>query len=402
MNGTLRPTAILTRRFFRTRSRALGRRLSAVAAALRQAFHAFVAGLRARFIVFGSLQDAAAKVAALQRQVDVAQAQVAAHRERERALGQSLQAADQTAAELIRAAQESAEEMLRRTQSTIGEIIQTARQAAAATLEEARGAAEETHRAARGWVDAALEEARARAQREVDAIGDRAAAGMEPLKAAADRLTEETHKAVRGMEARVEAAGAELSAKIAAFEAERNEYAQGLAALIERHAETLERVNRLQAEVQERLVPALSRLSVGLKSTDTSWLRARADKSGPARDKQAGATPASIRPGPSPAADGEPRRLPSRLSGEVAVRNVSSFRQATQLGQALGQLGAVETARLRAYASGEATFDVAIDHGSLAALDVRSLDGFSVEVVEVTRTRLVLQIGRRPHAFPPA
>lgn len=334
-------------------------------------------------------------------QIAAAQEQIAVYRERERLLARTIQTAEQAATELSESARASAEEILSSSQASADEIIRTAQDTATRTLKEARAAADEMLRAARAWAEATLEDAGGRAQREVDASEKDAARRIEPLHAAADRLAADAERMVREMEARLHAAAEALSAKVDAFEAEQQQYSQGLVALIARHTETLERVTHLQTDVQERLIPAFNRLTAGLKSSDTSWLRPLADKSGPGRDRRAGVSQTPTRPVTAPATDGEHRRPPSRTSGEVTVRHVSSFRQAAQLVRALGMLHGVGAVRLRTYASGEATFDVTLDHGTLAALDIRHLDGFSLDVVEVTSTRLVLQIERRHQTIPP-
>jgi hypothetical protein len=188
--------------------------------------------------------------------------------------------------------------------------------------------------------------------------------------------------------------------KVTAFEADRDHYSQGLAALIERHAETFERVTHLQADVQERLIPALNRLTAGLKSSDVSWLKPMADRNARG-DRKPATSQAAARPMTGPTGNSENRVPSSRLSGEVTVRHVSSFRQAAQLMRAIAELKGVEMTRLRAYANGEATFDVTVDHGTLGALEVRNVDGCSIDVIEATASRLVLQIERRQQPFPP-
>jgi cell division septum initiation protein DivIVA len=391
----------MTRRFLRTRIRALKRALTATVTSLRRVSRRFALGIRARLVVFASLQEAAEKIRTLQLQVAAAQEQIAAYQQRERLLAQALQSAEQVASELTEAATASVEEMVWRARATTDEIARTAREAAAQTLKDAQAAADETHRAGRARAAAALEEARGRAQHEVDAIERDAGGQIEPLQAAADRLAADAERMVLEMEARVRAAADALSAKVGQFEADREEYSQGLAALIARHAETVERVTHLQADVQDSLIPALNRLVAGLKGADTSWLRLLADKDGPGRDRRARAAHEATRPVTVPASHGDRRHPSSRMSGDVNVRHVNSFRQAALLVRALGQLSGVEAVRLRAYTSGEATFEVTVGHGTLADLEIRHLDGFSVDVIEVTPTRLILQIERRQHSYSP-
>jgi hypothetical protein len=143
-------------------------------------------------------------------------------------------------------------------------------------------------------------------------------------------------------------------------------------------------------------VPALSRLAEGLRSLDTSWLRRDATARG--RERRASAPHGPARPATAPSVDDGARA--SRSSGEISVSGVGSFREATKLVRALSGLAGVETVRLRTYANGVATVDVTAA-GSLATLDVKHLDGFSLEPVEAAPTRLVLRLTRRSNLALP-
>jgi uncharacterized coiled-coil protein SlyX len=338
-------------------------------------------------------------VSALREQLAAAEDQIAAHQERERLLAQALRSAEGEAAALTRTARTSAEETIPRTRVATDKIVGTAQAAATETLTEARAAATETIRAARAWADEIFEQTRARAQREVDTIGGNAVQKIEPLVAAADRLTSDARKMAEDMEGRIQAAAAELSATIAEFEAERDRYSEGLAALIARHTEMLERVSHLQADVEDRLVPALSRLTEGLQSVDTSWLRSPREKVALGRERKASAPRSPARPATATPIERGARRA-SRSPGEISVSYVGSFREATKLVRALSGLAGVEAARLRAYGNGVATVDVTAED-SLATLDLKYLDGVSLEVVETGPTRLVLRIARRSNIGPP-
>jgi vacuolar-type H+-ATPase subunit H len=338
-------------------------------------------------------------VSALREELAAAQDRISAHQERERLLARALRSAEGEAEALTRTAKASAEETIQRTRAATDEIIGVAQAAATETLAEARATAGETIRAARACAADILEQTRAHAQQEVDTIGGDAAGKIEPLKAAADRLTSDARKMVEDMQSRIQEAAAELSAKIADFEVERDGYAEGLAALITRHAEVLERVSHLQAEVENRLVPALSRLTEGLQSLDTSWLRSPRDKNALGRDRRIGAPHGPARAPTVPSIDGGARRA-SRSSGEISVSSVGSFREAAKLVRALSGLAGVETVRLRTYGNGVATVDVTAE-GSLATLDVKHVDGFSLEVAEASPTRLILQLTRRSNFVLP-
>ena len=390
MNTALRAAAIVTR--LRAYSHALKRGVFATVAVLRRGLQAFVGAVRARVIVFASLQDAAARVAALQNQVAAAQERFAAYQAQERLLARSIHDGEAAASELTEAATACAEETMIRTRATTDAIMGRAKETAAATLREARAAADETLRAARMWIDATLEDARATVQREADAMEQDTAARIEPFMAAADRFAAAARATVEEMEGRVQTAATELSAKIARFETERDEYSRGLAALIERHAETLERVKHVQADVQERLVPALNRLNAGLERSDTSWLRSSPDKKSRGGEKGAGQQQGQARPMP-PSPIGSETQGPPRLLGEVIVNGVNSFHAVKKFVRALSDVDGVETVRLLTYADGVATIGVSTE-GPLAGLDVKHLDGIPVEVVDTTPTRLVVRLTR--------
>ncbi len=379
-------------------------------------------GVRARWVVFASLQDAAVRVAALQQQVAAARERLEAHEERERLLARSIHDGEAAAAELTQAATASAEETLLRARATTEAMVGStqeataatlrgaqeaaaatlrgaqeaaaatlrgAQEAAVATLQEARDAADATLQAARLWVDATLQTARATAQRDVEAMEQEASARIEPFMEAADRLSAAIREMTGEMEGRIQTAGAELSAKIARFETERDEYSGGLVALVDRHAETLERVAHLQADVHERLVPALNRLTAGLKGSDTSWLRPSPGRKDRGSDK--GGAPPQAQSRDVTAAAGEAQR-PTRSPGEVVVQHINSFHQVKKVVRALSQVGGIEAVRLLTYMDGVATIGVSSEC-SLASLDVKHLDGLTVDIVEAAPTRLVVRLG---------
>lgn len=409
MNTARRVAAIVTclRRF----PHALRQGICAIAAALRPRWQALMLGVRARWVVFASLQDAAVRVAALQQQVAAARERLEAHEERERLLARSIHDGEAAAAELTQAATASAEETLLRARATTEAMVGStqeataatlrgaqeaaaatlrgAQEAAVATLQEARDAADATLQAARLWVDATLQTARATAQRDVEAMEQEASARIEPFMEAADRLSAAIREMTGEMEGRIQTAGAELSAKIARFETERDEYSGGLVALVDRHAETLERVAHLQADVHERLVPALNRLTAGLKGSDTSWLRPSPGRKDRGSDK--GGAPPQAQSRDVTAAAGEAQR-PTRSPGEVVVQHINSFHQVKKVVRALSQVGGIEAVRLLTYMDGVATIGVSSEC-SLASLDVKHLDGLTVDIVEAAPTRLVVRLG---------
>jgi hypothetical protein len=401
MNTARRVAAIATR--LRPYPHALRRGISAIVAALRLRWQSLMIEVRARWVVFASLQDAAVRVAALEQQVAAAQQRLAAHQERERLLARSIHDGEAAAAELAGSATAYAEETMLRTRATTDAIVGSAQEAAAATLrnaqesaaatlQEARAAADATLQAARTWVDATLQTARATAQRDLEAMEQEASARIEPFMEAADRFAAGIRAMAAEAEGRIQTAETDLFAKIAQFETERDEYSGGLASLIERHAETLERVAHLQADVHDRLVPALNRLTAGLKGPDMSWLRispSQKDRGGdkgaaPDQDQTRAVTATPI---------GRGAQRPARLSGEVVVHQINSFHQVKKIVRAFAQVGGVETVRLLTYVDGAATIGISTEC-RLAALDVKHLDGLPVDVVETTPTRLVVRLSR--------
>ncbi len=91
----------------------------------------------------------------------------------------------------------------------------------------------------------------------------------------------------------------------------------------------------------------------------------------------------------------EERVVPG-LAGEIVVIGVNTFRLARRLVATLSQAKSIRSSRLRAYSPGNITIDVVFEEGeALAAITSKSFDGFPVEVIEHTDTRLVLGISDR-------
>ena len=383
---SLRPVVVAARRRSRTRLRALKRGAGRSATALLRAIQGLVRTIHARVAAFAAAQQTAARIVALQKQVAAAEEQAIAHQHRERRLASSLLSAEQVVLEITEAARAHAQETIEAAQVAADEIIQAARVTADGQLAAARAAADEAFRGAR-----------AHAEEELNGVAREAAAQMDEVHAAADRLMADTRRMILELKRSAEAQTAAFAEKVAEFEAEREQYAHGLQSLIKRHVDTLETVTHMHAGVQQELLPALRRLMAGLKGVDAGWLRGPGNKNGGGRDRSPTGPPEPPPPVLSPLAADAPR--PTGLAcreGVISVRHVNSFKEATRFVNALARVPGMQAVRLRSYTNGMATVEVTVERQTLAGLDLSTLDGFAVNVVESSDTQLVLQFVRTP------
>jgi len=353
-----------------------------VAAALVGAGATVGLAIRSRVAPFASAQRASGGILILQKQVASAQRQIALHHQRERKLATDLLSAEQVVVEITEAARAHAQETIEAAQLAADEIIQGARVTANGELARAQAAADDT-----------LRTARAQAHEELTGIAQQSAARMEELQAAADRTIAETRQMVIEIKRAAEAHAAALAEKATSFEAEREEYAQGLKLLVQRHVETLDTVTQLHSGVQQELLPALRRLMAGLKGAEADWLKRRGSKNGEERDPHTVDIPPTPFP---PGADELPPAGSPQREGVITVRHVTSFKEAAKLVNTLSQIPGVQGIRLRSYSGGVATVDVALGGRTFAGLDLKALDGIPIAVVESTETQLVLQVVRAP------
>src|ERR1700730_907953 len=140
---SVRPAAILGRRFLRTRFRAVKRDGAAAAVVVCRALRAFIDAARARFILFASAQEATARVRDLQRQVAAAPGEVATYRERIRRLARALGRAGAPVGARSQTARANVEEMVQGSRPATDEIIRAAQQTAEEIVQGSRAATDE-------------------------------------------------------------------------------------------------------------------------------------------------------------------------------------------------------------------------------------------------------------------
>ena len=103
--------------------------------------------------------------------------------------------------------------------------------------------------------------------------------------------------------------------------------------------------------------------------------------------------PEAVAPQPAARAGGD-RDWNTMAKGEVVVSPVSSYLQASKLITAMSRMTGVKAVRLRTYAAGVVTIEVATETGTLSGFDTAHIDGFPLDVVEATDTRLVLRFNK--------
>ena len=101
----------------------------------------------------------------------------------------------------------------------------------------------------------------------------------------------------------------------------------------------------------------------------------------------------AVAPPPAARAGGE-RDWNTMPKGEVVVSPVSSYLQASKLITAISRMTGVKAVRLRTYAAGVVTIEVATETGTLSSFDTAHIDGFPLDVVEATDKRLVLRFNK--------
>jgi len=412
-----------------------------------------------------SLNAAAAKVQELEQQAATAQKTITLFQEQEGAIAHALQAAQQandelmrtakaradetiaaaksaaegivhtartTAAETIQKARESTQEQIRAAErATAGaktaadEIVHAARAAADETLRKAREsaqeqihsaertaaaaktAADEIVQAARAAADETLQKARASAQEQIQTAERTAAEHLSRLREESDQLVEESNRKVEEVRHAAEQYLTGITVRLDAFIRDREHMSRGLEALAKNHAESLQLMTRLRAEVQSQILPAVHRLVRRLKGEeagqpeDTTPLPVSTSAEEPAEVAPVAASEEPAAPSAEAAAEEptEPSVPAVRYTGEVVVSPIHSFLQATKFMTALSQIGGVASVKLRTYSGAKATIEIVTEGHTLAGINCEAIDGFSVEVVESTDTHLVLRIGS-PAARP--
>jgi cell division septum initiation protein DivIVA len=337
-----------------------------------------------------TLRQTSAKAEDLQRQLASAQEKLAAHQAQESLMSRALLNAQKMTEDLIQGSKAQAERTVAEATAVAQESIRTARHAAIELLRAARSRAEQT----------------------VEAADRTAAARMAQIQLETERLAEEARCAVAEVQHAAERQVEQFAARLEAFLTAREDTSRSLDVLARTHAESLEAIARMRAEVEDTVLPALRDLRRGLTEEDAGKSRGPVAPVAPAPPDAAPAPVLAPSPPagssseaawlarPAPIKDRDPADAP-RPRGEIVVSPVHSYLQASKFMTAVSRAGGVRTARLRAYSKGSITIDVMTDTGTLAGFDPHRIDGFPVDVVEVTDRRLVLHIangGSRPPA----
>jgi cell division septum initiation protein DivIVA len=392
----LRPAEIAMRQFSRTlfgADPAEVRRFLAEAAATLERVNAEVAQvILDRTALQSTLKMTTAEVEVLRKQLAEAHEKLAAYQGQESLLARAFLNAQKAAEELTRDSKAQAER----------------------TIAEANAAAEETIQSARNEAADLLRATRTRAQLAIEATDRAAAMRFAEVKIEIERVAEEARRTAAEVRRAARQQVEELIAHLEAFLATREEWSRHLDALARRHADSLDVMGRMHAEVAEVILPALR----GMMRTLTEKEGGPAGPSvGPvASDARAPAV------GPAPMAPAEPAapsrraevlRSPAasdgkgvpattlRAAGEIVVSPIHSYLQATKLVTAVARIKGVRRARLRTFAKGSVIIDVTTEGGTFAGLEPRLIDGFPLDVVEATDRRLVLRLipngGPRAH-----
>ncbi|HET9002061.1 MAG TPA: hypothetical protein VFP86_20665, partial [bacterium] len=252
--------------------------------------------------------------------------------------------------------------------------------------------------------------ARASAQEQIHAAERAAAEHLSRLRAESDQLVEESNRKVEEVQHTAEQYLTSITARLDAFIRDREHVSRGLEALAKNHAESLQIMTRLRAEVQSQILPAVHRLVRRLKGEDagetadttplplpTPEASAPSEAEPPAASEEpAAAAGASAASAEEPAEASVPA---VRYTGEIVVSPIHSFLQATKFMTALSQIKGVASVKLRTYSGAKAAIEVVTEGHTLAGVHCEAVEGFLVEVVESTDTHLVLRIGS-PAARP--
>ena len=404
-----------------------------------------------------SLNEAAAKVQELEQQAAAAQKMITLYQEQEGVIARGLQDAQRMSDDLVRAAKGRADETVAAAKGAAEGVMQSARAAAADTLQKARESAQEqaqaaerttatakaaaeqivraAHAAAADTLQKAresaqeqvhaaerttatakaaaeqiaqaahaaaadtLQKARESAQEQVQAAERAAAEHLARLRAESDQMVEEASGRVREVQHAAEEYLSGVTSKLEAFIRDREAVARGLDTLAKNHAESLQIMMRLRSEVQGQILPAVHRLLRKLKGEEggdaddaASVPVASPEPEAPAAPRGEPAAPRSEPEAPAEEA-AEPAAAAARFNGEIVVSPIHSFLQATKFMTALSQIKGVVSVRLRTYSGAKATIEVVTEGHTVASIDCRAIDGFSVEVMESNDTQLVLRIG---------
>jgi cell division septum initiation protein DivIVA len=370
----LKPAEVAMRQFSRTLFGAnpaeVREFLLAAAASLERVNDEAAGVILERTALQTAVKHANAEVETLRAKLAEVENRLAAYRGQEALLGRAVLDAKRVTEELTRSSREQAERTIAQANATAKEAVETARQSAADLLRAAR----------------------AHAQQAVEAAERAAAARISEVQVEAERLTAEVRRAATDIRQAAQHQIETFVARLEAFLANREELAGNLDALAKHHADSLEAIGRLHAEVERVVIPTLREL------TQTVTQKEPAARGRPVSVPPA--APAAASPAPVPVRDasrdherngGHPPALPP--TAEIVMSPVHSYLQATKLVTAVSRLKGVTTARLRSYSKGAITIDVVTETGTVGAIDPSLINGGPLDVVEATDSRIVLRLG---------
>ncbi len=271
------------------------------------------------------LKNATANAEELQQQAATAQQMIAAYQEQDAVIARALAEAEGASERIIQSAKAKVEETVAAAeasaQAAAEEILQSARQTAEETLERARLAARDQVQAAERAAGQKVEEIRKSAEQYIEGIVD----------------------------------------KLEAFVVDREGVSRGLETLVEKHKESLQVISRLRSEVESAVLPALHRMTGGLRSeagredraapeADRRPIEARSSaevseewskgKAQPAAAAQTPVRPASAAPGGAHQAGSQPAGGPARFAGMAARGGGTAAAQGAQEAHAADAQGA--------------------------------------------------------------
>ncbi len=377
--------------------------LLAAAASLERANNELAGVILERTALQTAAKHANAEMEALRAQLAEVENKLAGYREQEALLGRAVLDAQRVTDELTRSSREQAERTIAQADVTAAEAVEAARRSAADLLRAAR-----TH-----------------SQQAVEAAERAAAARVTEVQVEADRLTSEVRRAATEVRQAAQQQIETFVARLEAFLGNREELAGNLDALAKHHAESLEVVGRLHAEVEHFIIPALRELTQAVTQKEQA-ARGRSSSAPPAAPASAAPAPVPVRDAPAPEGArrspstshddgrrsdgdrearedrGQDHRDHDRNGGqtpaapptaEIVMSPVHSYLQATKLVTAVSRMKGVRTARLRSYSKGAITIDVVTETGTATAIDPTLINGAALDVVEATDSRIVLRLG---------
>jgi cell division septum initiation protein DivIVA len=368
----LKPAEVAMRQFSRTLLGAnpaeVREFLLAAAASLERVNNELAGIILERTALQTALKHANAEIETLRKQLAEVENKLAAYRGQEALLGRAVLDAQRITEELTRSSKEEAERTIAQANATAKEAVETARQSAADLLRAAR----------------------AHAQQAVEAAERAAAARIAEVQVEAERLTAEVRSAAAEVRQAAQQQIETFVARLEAFLTNRDELSGNLDALAKHHAESLEVIERLHAEVERVIIPALRELTQTVTQKEHA-ARGRPSSVPPAAP--AAASPVPVRDASRDHDRNGGRAPESPPTAEIVMSPVHSYLQATKLVMAVSRMKGVTAARLRSYSKGAITIDVVTETGTVAAIDATLINGGQLDVVEATDSRIVLRLG---------